>query len=54
MPQMRTTWTLSKELHEEGWTKTIQRTSQELATHEETCPMADQTQDQGHRGRTGT
>jgi len=34
MSQMRTTWTLSQELPEKGQTQTIQRTSQELATHE--------------------
>jgi len=43
MSQIRTTWTLRQELPEKVRTETIQCTSQELATHEETCPVADQT-----------
>jgi len=40
---MRTAGTLSQELPEKGQTQTIQRTIQELATHEENCPLANQT-----------
>jgi len=54
MSQMRTTRTLGQELYEKGWTQTIQRTSQELATREENRPLANQTKDQRNRGRTGT
>ena len=54
MPQMRTARTLSQGLHEEGGSKALQRTSKELATHEETCPLANTTQDQGNRSRRGT
>jgi len=54
MSQMRTTWTLSQELPEKGWTQTIERTSQQLATQEENGPLANQTEDWGNRGRTGT
>jgi len=45
MSQMRTTGTLSQELPEKRWTQTIERTSQGLATREETCPLANQTKD---------
>jgi len=37
------TGTLGQELPEKRWTQTIQRTSQELATREENCPLANQT-----------
>jgi len=45
MPQMRTAWTLSQELPEKRRTQIIQRTSQELATHKENHPLANQTKD---------
>ena len=54
VPQMRTTLIFSQELPEEGRTQTIQRTSQELATHEENRLLANQTEDEGNRGRTRT
>jgi len=43
MSQMRTTWTLGQELPKKRRTQTIQRTSQELAAHEESRPWATQT-----------
>jgi len=45
MPQVRTTWTLSQELPEKRCAETIQRTSQELATGEESHALANQTKD---------
>jgi len=42
MSQMRTAWTLSQELPEKRWIQAIQYTSQELATCEENCPLANQ------------
>jgi len=45
MPQVRTTGTLSQEVHEKGWTQTIQHTSQKLATREENRLLANQTKD---------
>jgi len=41
--EMRKIWTLSQELPEKGETQTIQRKSDELATHEENRPLAKQT-----------
>jgi len=48
MSQMRTTWTLGQELPEKRQTETIQYTNQELATHEENPPFANQTKDYGN------
>jgi len=45
MSQVRTAWTLSQELPEKRRTQTIQYTSQELATREENCSVANQTKD---------
>jgi len=50
MPQMRKTWTLSQRLLKTGWTQTIERTSQKLATRKENRPLANQTEDQGNGG----
>jgi len=52
MPQMGTDGTLTQKLPEQGWTQTIQRTSQKLATSKENRPVANQTKDEGNRGRT--
>jgi len=48
MPQVCTTGTLGQELPDETLTQTIQPTSQELATSEEKCPVANQMKDQGN------
>jgi len=45
MSQMRTAWPLSQELPKKGRTQTIQYTNQELATHEDNRPVANQTKD---------
>jgi len=45
MPQMCTAWTLSQVLPETGWSQTIQRTSQKLATSEENRSVANLTKD---------
>ena len=45
---------LARRCPKKQWTQTIQRTIQELAIREENRPLANQTDDQGNRGRTGT
>jgi len=54
MPQVSTIRTLGQELPEKRGTQTIQRTSQQVATHEESRPVANQTKDQRNRDRTST
>jgi len=54
MSLLRTTWMLGQELHQEVWTQAIQHKSQQLVTNKETCPLGDQSPDQGIRDPTGT
>jgi len=54
MPQMRKTGTLSQRPLEEGWTQTIKRTRQKLATRKENRPVANQAKDPENQAQTST